>query len=263
MTTQTSDVGATLLPLAAGDVGDALSDPIVDAILDFVAWYLNNDLNAKLAKLNGTSEVAVPTQNRFAFDPTEPQGIKSSFKLPALFVWWDGLAQKMPFSQLQDRRVRSIELLYIFQELPATAALELRSGLFAAVDASIAKAAERGYHPSYSYNSKTAGTRLDASIGDYGSWCWDYIGGQGIKRIGLGDSNTTNFGSRNPSTRTAGKSHPAFAGRFRVEELIQPPQPEDPTNITRDSACAIDNDGVRILDRVLEAPDGQNAPDNA
>ncbi len=256
MTTHTSDIGALTLPLMAGVVGDKLEDPVVEAMLDFLGFYLNNDLNSKLANLRGTSSVASPADNRYSWDPSEPRGHKIKRPAPSLFVFWDGRSQVLPFSQLQRVRNRHVDALYVFDELPSDTALELRSGLFNAVDGVFAKAADRNYHPLYSYNNTTLGTRLDESIGDLGHWEWTYVGGQGIRRVGIGDTNVSNLGAR-----TAGRHYPGFAGRFLVRELIQPTQPEDPANVLRDSPMTINNDGVEILDRTLEAPDGADAPD--
>lgn len=259
MTTEASYVGATLLPLPAGRPKEKLADPIVEGLLNFLGWCLCNDLDAKLAQLAGTSETASPPDNRYAFDPTEPQGHKARFRLPALFVWWDGTSQSKQHTQLQKLRERNVDALYIFQELPSRAALELRSGLFAAVDACFTKAAERGGYPTYSYNGKTPGTTLEESIGDPNTWEWSYVGGQGIRRIGIGDSNAGNFGDRNPSATSAGQRHPAFAARFLVRELVLMAQP-DSSNLTQDSPVAITHNGALLLTRTLPGPDGQTTP---
>jgi hypothetical protein len=262
MPSQTSDVGALTLPLAAGRPKDAIVDPVVEALLDFLSFSLNDALNTKLGSMNGFSEQAVPPGNRYAFDPTEPQGHKARFRLPSLFMWWDGKSQWWEWSQLQDARRRFISLLYVFEEPPGRDALELRRGLFAAVDSTLLKAAQRGYHSSYAYNGAAPGTMLINSLGDYGTWAWDYMGGQGIQRIGIGDSNTSNFGMREPTSRDAGRSRPAFAARFMVEELVQAEQKVYPDDLLQDSPADIQHNGAPLLSRVLGAPDGSNAPPN-
>ena len=87
--TETSQVGPLTLPIQAGATNAKLEDPVVEVLLDYLAWSLNNDLSAKLAQLTGTSSVAVPTANVFTFDPFEPRGHSVKRPVPSLFVWWD------------------------------------------------------------------------------------------------------------------------------------------------------------------------------
>jgi hypothetical protein len=255
MTTQTSDVGPLLMPLPAGDVGDKIADTTVEALLDFLAWSLNTELSTKLGNVNGTSNVAVPTNNRYAWDPLEPVN-KIKFNVPALFVWWDGKSTHSYYSILQAMRTREIQALYIFQELPGRDAMAHRSGLFNSVDAAFFRAADRESHPSYSYNSAPLGTELSNSVGDLGSWGWDYVGGQGVNRIKIGEQPRPLNNPIEGRQNRVGRDYPGFAAKFLIHELVQTTQPEDPENVTRDSVIQILNDGVEILDRTLTGTDG-------
>jgi hypothetical protein len=257
MTTPTGQVGALTLPVPVASPTTAkLTDPVVEAILDYLAWSLNTDLSMRLAQLTGTSTTAVPTANRFTFDPFEPRGHSVRRPVPALFVWWDGTSTPYPFSQLHNGRQRTISVMYIFDELPALAEMDRRSGLMAAVEASVVKALDRRHHPSYSYNSMPLGTPIDESVGDAHQWDVAYLGGQGIQRVGIDDTSTT------PALdRPSGRHYPAFVALLRVRELVQPVQPSAPDGELHDSLFTIKNDGVTIMERVLEAPDGQGAPE--
>ena len=254
---QTSDVGPLELPHPAGVLKAKLEDPIIETLIDFIAFYLNNDISPKLALLPGTSSVAVPSANKFTFDPLEPRGQRVRRPVPSLFLWWDGNSTRWQYSQLQGGRIRNLNLLYIFDELPALAEMDRRSGLMNAVAASIEKAAEREYHPLYAPNGKPLGTEMSNSIGDLAMWEWSYLGGRGVQRIGIDDQ-----GRGTDIARPAGRHYPGFAAQLMVRELIQPPQPVDPAGVTQDSLMTIENDGVEIMQRVLDAPDGEEAPEN-
>jgi hypothetical protein len=226
MPSYSAPVGGLTLPLAAGSAQQRIADPIVDALLDFLAWSLGNDLSARLANLTGTSAVAVPTTNRFAYDPTSPRGHSVRVPVPALFCWWDGQSQAVDHTTVRRKRTRVVRALYVFDELPHTDQLVVREGLFAAVDASFTKAAHYGHHSSYAYGSAATGTPLVSSVGDPGSWAWRYVGGQGVQRFQIDEASTANVGRR-----AAGRDWPAFAASFAVEELVAQPTLVDPTDV--------------------------------
>lgn len=254
MLSTTSPVGALTLPLPAGASQAQLADPVVEALLDFLAWTLCHDLDAKLGQLLATGATAVPAANRYSYDPFEARGDRVRRRVPSLFVWWDGQSQPWRPTQLQRGRQREVKALYIFQEHPGHAEMARRSGMFAAVDASWAKAADLGGHPSYSYGGKPAGTLLENSVGDWGSWDWEYLGGRGVQRVGIDDPNTDQLG-----VHVSGQHFPAFAAVFSVREVIVSSQPVDPTNVTTDSPFATTEGGAPMLDRTLEPTDGQDA----
>ena len=262
MPPQTSAVGAQTLPVPAATLAtDAFADPVVDALLDFLAWSLNNDLNTRLAQLPGTSIYAVPNGTlpagkdfRYAYNPHDRRAPHARLWVPALHVWWDGTSTPWRPGQLQRGIERNINVLYLFDELPGSDPFVMRAGLFTAVDESFAKAAERGGHPSYSYNSKPAGTALDDSTGPFCMWEWEYLGGKGLPRIGIDDPNTSNFGPT-----VAGKTVPGFAALVRVREIIQPPQPEDPGDVLTDGTVTILQGDLEIMDRTFEPDDGSGA----
>ncbi len=255
---QTSPVGALTLPVPAGDSQAQFSDPVVAALLDFLAWSLNNDLSAKLAQLTALEAVAVEESspdNRYPFDPFDERGHFTVRPVPSLYMWWPGQSTVWRPNMTQQARVRDIHALYVANEHSATAEMIRRVGLMSAVDASWHKAAQRGAHPSYSYNSKPAGTPLEDSTGEYASWDWEYIGGQAIRRVNVDDPTTAHVAGRG-----MGRSLPGFAAVFRVRELVLAPILTDPDDVTTDSTIALTHNGLDIdYDRVLEAPDGDEA----
>lgn len=230
MPSATSLVGALTLPVAAGTAQQRIADPVLDALLDFLAWSLGTDLSARLAQLTGTGATAVPTANRYAHDPQHPRGRSIRFQLPALFMWWGGQSTIAPYSTLRTRRERELSALYIFDELPGTDETVRREGLFAAADACFAKAAQGNGHPSYGYGSAAAGTPLTQSVGGIGSWAWRYIGGATVQRIGIDDASTGNV----RRGAASGRDFPAFAARFLVHELVAGPTLADPGDVLSD-----------------------------
>lgn len=259
MTTQTSAVGALTLPYEAARVEAALADPVVDALLDFLAWSLCQELDDRLATLNGTSSTAVPTNSRYAYNPLEPTN-RVRFRPPALFCWWDGNSTSTQWTMLQRLRTRSVKALYVFQELPSLSAMNQRRGLFNAVDSAFERAADRDGHPLYSYAGKPAGTELSRSVGA-DLWEWSYVGGKGITRVQLGEPLKTVDSPTANRQQMVGRDFPAFAAEFQVRELVELPQPEDSTDVLIDSAFSISHDGVEILDRTMLGTDGTDVED--
>lgn len=242
-------VGALDLPIAAGSEGDALTDPVVEGIADFLGWMLRHDLDAKLANLPATSATAVKAANVYTFDPMHPRGHSVKRPVPALYVWWDGTSSPWPVSQIRTGRKRTIQALYIFNEHPALDEMNKRRGLFAAVDACFARAADQGGHPDYAYGNAENGELLRHSIGDDFTWGWRYLHGQegSIRRVGIDDPETD---MRPRKRRMSGRDWPAFLARFEVEEIIQPNT--DNATVTADSEIDITNDDFTAVERILE-----------
>lgn len=248
MPSETSAVGPLTLPIAAGTVGDRVADPAVDALLDFLAFYLNESLSDKLANVPGTSAVAVPDANRFPWNPTEPRGHHVRLPVPSLFAWWDGRSQ--PFERETAAylyRQREIHVIYVFDELPAMAALDKRAGLLAAVDAVFFKAADRGYHPDYEYNGVT-GQMLAFTATDPDRFSFTYMGGSPGR-----------FGIEAPEGgEKSGRDYPALRGSFLVRERIDGPSLTDPDDMAGDLELGITNDEVPIMTRYLPGSDGED-----
>lgn len=172
MPTTSSNVGGFVLPIPAGALNDPLVDPVLLGLGDFLRFMLKDGLDAKLARIQGTSPDALPAGNLFPYDPST-YFVRN--QTPALYVWWPGRAVRVPWRLTYDVRVRRIAALYVFDEIVAPGGLETRHGLTAAVDAVFARAAELGGHPAYGYEGAPPGTALYTSLGIEG---WTYEGGE-------------------------------------------------------------------------------------
>jgi hypothetical protein len=255
--TDTADVGALSLPIAAGAPNAALTDPIVEALADFLGFMLRHDLDAKLAQLTGSSSTAVAQATHvFTFDPFHPRAHSVSRPLPSLYVWWKD--QKSTFwqqSSLQRGRERDIAALYVFEEHPSTEATVRRRGLFAAVDAIFNRAADAGGHPDYSYNGSPLGAPLEHTIAPL-QWDWSFIGGTGeMMRLGVDDPETSMRPRRDK--RVSHQDFPCYVGLFHVRELNVPTSTGERL---ADSPAEIAEDGETVLERILEYGSGEPGP---
>jgi hypothetical protein len=236
-----STVGPLTLPVAAGSSGERFADPAVDALLSFLAFWLKECLDAKLANLSGTSSDAVPAANRFAFNPIDPRGHHVRLPIPALFVWWEGKSRVEKRTTVFDHRIRDLSVLYVFDDLPQMAEMERRVGLMNAVDTAFHKAAERGRHADYG-----TGSMLAYTIADVDAFSFEYLGGES-GRFSIDDS-------KDKDERT----FPCLRGSFTVRELIGADEPEEylVDVLVTVRAGEGHGDAVDLMDRVLDGPDG-------
>jgi hypothetical protein len=236
-----SDIGGALtLPIPAGTPGQRLADPAIDALLEWCAHWLTESLDARLANLVGTSATALPTANRFAFDPLDPRGHHVRLPIPALFIWWTGRSRIERLTIVKEYRYRELSALYVFDDLPQLAEHERRAGLMAAVDAAFHKASEARLHTDYG----TGDTFTFQTAGDLDSLSYEYLGGE-QGRFTLDNDKDCTF--------------PCLRGAFAVRELIGP---DESTEDLIDASLSIDaSDGstsetIHYMDRELEGPDG-------
>jgi hypothetical protein len=155
-------VGPLQLPLPPGAANSAVDDPTLAGLAAFLAFWLNYDLNAKLASLNtGRSDdgspviTAVPVGNVFLWNPTKPTafftrgaGDGAAHPLPALYVW-DDKDKRAPFGQVRGMRERTVMAAWIFEEALLPAWHVDRHGLRAAACATLFRAIEQGWHEAY------------------------------------------------------------------------------------------------------------------
>lgn len=243
-----SFVGPQELPLAA-DAGK-LGDHVVEALLPYLAFCLNDALNAKLALLTGTSAEAVPSGHTFAWDPTEPRGHVVKLPVPALFLWWTRESQLEQLGPLLWQHTRSLRLAYVFDELPGQDALDDRTGLFPAASVALIRAAVRDRHPGYAPPGKPAGTEVTRSIGRPDSWAWQCLGCVAIPRFGIDEQR---FSRRGRSAQASGRDYPALAASLRVQEMLGPEE----ADVVRDGLATITAEGgAAMFDRELLGADG-------
>jgi hypothetical protein len=253
----TTTIGGQTLPLPAGVAGGFLRGYVAEALLDFLAFNLNWALNAKLAQMTPKVAQAVPTANRFPYDPADlwPQR-----PVPALYVWWQG-SRKTPHSTLRERVESDYGFRYIAQPITAPMGSMHFSGLGETVDRIIRYAADQGYHSQYGYNGAPPGEMLNLSLGFQG---WEVAESKpGIMRPVAGQAGA------------APHYYPAVEGTLRCWTVIEQREADGPTggagpgapgtpgdalgDITAGFYTNGDgdvNNAVLFMDRVLASPDG-------
>jgi hypothetical protein len=259
MPSATSPVGTIEIPLAAGASGATAADPIVDGVIDYVAWVLNSALNARLANwpsYGGKFSQAVPTANRFAWNPLEPQGHMAKLPVPGLWIWWHGRDTHGEHTLLQRKRTRDLRMLWVIPERPALSELERRAGLLSIASAALHRAGHWQRHPSYSYGSSAAGTPLYQTLADIGLLWFELLGCETL-RFGIGAGQP---GVPVPKERKPGRDYPALAAVWRIEELVGAKVMQNPDDLNRDHQVTIEaTDGdepVEIMQGIVGAPDG-------
>jgi hypothetical protein len=267
-------VGPLNLPVPAGAPLSAVDDPTISGLMDYIAFWIRTSLNAKLASLQtgrldgvGTITDAVPTANRFPWDPAahfvrgEADGAPRPF--PALYCWWQGKGARVPYSILKTLRRRDVGVCWVFEEITLPGALIDRHGLRAAVDAAIHSAIDLGYHPEYGHNGAPLGTPIAVSLQLCGfgvryesgaSGLMAPIPGQGAANAGLSSGRADGHIVR---------GYPSTMVTLQIWEEIMPFQPVDPADVGRAITLTLSTndeggvtDAVDVLERFLSAPDG-------
>lgn len=263
-------VGALQLPLAAGSANARFEDPLLDALLAFVAFVLNDSLNAKLAmhtglKRGSTVCQAVPTGQTFPFDPTDPQAEKFRLDPPCLFMWWPDDSVLTAGTQAgtvhYDVRQRALRLLWMMPELPSTDQFKLRYAMFQAADAALCAASNRGFHRGFSHNNYPLGTPVAECVAPLGTVSWRYVGGRAT-RWGLNDRDPTS----SDLAAECKRDWLCLAGSIAVTERVEHTTPQDPGDVAGELTMAIEGcseslDPIPIMDRYLDAPDGSEQED--
>ncbi len=166
MPSNASQTGALSLPLAAGGANAGLRDPLLDGLLDYFAFWLAADLNAKLASMAGQTHAVLPgpPAGRFPFNP-ERTFVRQS--IPALYMWRDEGPDGIRYEQytvLRTRRVSLVHGLYIFSEQTIPTGGVVQSGLRNAVDASLRAATEYGHRNDYGHHGAPLGTPIQTPL---------------------------------------------------------------------------------------------------
>lgn len=259
MPTATSTVGPLTLPIAAGATNAAIADPVIDGLLDFLGFWLETELNAKLAQHADFSDTACPSANRFAWNPMQPQGHRGKLPVPGLWMWQHGVTKNVEHTITQTKRIRQLRCLYLYHETPKLTGLTRRAGMGAAVDAIFAKASRWQRHPGYSYGSSPDGTPLYQSLDDVGHFAWLFMGSEEV-RFGIDDGEPE---SPDPRNRRSGRDFPGVAAMFTTEELVDATgQMAVPADLNSGTPGTIyGSDGIssgttEILQGIIGAPDG-------
>lgn len=274
MPTQTSQVGAQVIPVPVAGANSFIAAPTVDGLLSFFGFLIRDGLSAKLAEMGGpiTSAAisdACPVTNLFPYDHqgsfVRPQPGSNVPALPALYCWETSSTEREETLFYQSN-VRSITLQYIFPQLAKPNAMVGRHGLMGVIQKIFARGAARGYHPGFAFGTDAngiaypLGTTLIRSLGLVE---WMFTSGQPgflepIPNIG---SNAT-VGSTSGAVQ---RGFPAYQATFQVVERIFPPQPSTGDQISDGTTtiAILDGDNPQALDilvGVLLPPDGSEDP---
>jgi len=271
-----SPVGGLQLPVPAGAAGEKLTDPVVEALLDFSAFYIKNACDAKVANFSpaGTQVDACPVANQFTFDPLEARGHQVKLPVPSLYVFWQGDSKSVEWTIFHTYRVREIHLMYAFEELPSITAMTQRHGLLNSVDAALHKMSKRQLHSSFTPSIlgptvTTAGVCMGISqaLGDRGVVDWKWLGGH-KGRFGIDEGPL----AERRAAKKSGRDFPALLGKFEVWERITEKTMSDglyPTgdgtpdiSVTINASGGETNQTVEFLTGVLGAPDGSEDLDD-
>lgn len=242
-------VGALELPLAAtGTTNEPLVDPVVELLLAFVGHALTYDIDPKLADWPGTAQASCPASRRFGHSPFEPRAHQTGFVPPSLWIWWDGISGNNDARRTAGYRwrTRELRLIYIFPELPAQAALEVRRGLVNAVECSIRRWLEQRWHPTFSYGGKAPGQRIEHYVADLDRLVVDFKGGVGVPRIGVQDKNQGMTDPKKP-----GRDLPGYAAVVELEERTDMPHVGV---LQGDSRSTVSVDGLELFQHDAYGP---------
>ena len=270
MPSATSTVGALELPYPVGEAPARITDPLVKGMLDYLAYWIRADLNPALVanqagKINGSGLVtdAVPAANRYPWDPgpTFVRGAQdgAAAPLPGLFVWRAG-RRRVRESILESLREVRLGFVWVFEELVMPGALVDRYGLRAVVEASIDRAMEHGYHPSYGYDGAPVGTPIAKSLCLAGALPFLESSEETILgAVPMTGLQSQNRGAGGPSIR----GFPALRGVIIVHEKIGAPTLVDPDDARPDMTVNIQtnslDDGsapLTVMERVLPCGPG-------
>lgn len=157
-----SAVGPLALPVPAGAPFSPLDDPTLSGLGAYLAYWLRGDLDPKLTSLQTGRDsdaaplvTAVPSGNVFPWNPLKPsahftrgKGDGGANPLPALYLW-DDTDKGKGWSQLYGMRERAVKVCWIFEEAVLPGWEVDRYGLRAAARATLFRAIDLRYHPSY------------------------------------------------------------------------------------------------------------------
>lgn len=258
MPDESGAVGGLQLPIPGGTEKERLADPVVDALLDFAAFYIKDALDNKLQRLTGTSADAVPEANRFPFDPTQARGHAKKLPLPSLFVWWEGQSSSEEQTTRYKVRSRVIEFMYAFGELAHLEEMERRAGLLNAVDAAMHQMAAWQVRSDFGHGDVPNGSWITTTVADIQFFEWTWMGGQ-PGRFGIGEGPR----AERRFAKKSGRDWPALKGSWLVEERVAHKTLQDPEDLMNDVPVSIygsdgeSTDVVHLMDRYLQSPDGK------
>lgn len=174
-----STVGAQSVPLEAGSLADATTDPTIELLLAYCRHWLRYALNDRLAVQTPTAADAVPEDRVFAWDP-QGTWMRTEIAAPSLYIWQEGKSAWSPTSSMVRSFLnRTLWLLWVFDEVQLPNGFAARRGLINAADAALHRAFYEMYHPTFAYGTHVAGRSLRALLtGDPADFNAEYLGGE-------------------------------------------------------------------------------------
>jgi hypothetical protein len=242
----TSKVGALTLPVPEATVPSPFVDPFIDGLLDFLAHCIRDAIGARLTELRTEIVDALPAENLHAFDP---RGSWVRRPIPALYLWWSdkGRSKVRQHTLVRHIRERELSLLYVVAPVIYPDGAEVFQGVTAAADAALARASDRGWHPTYRFTEvEPLGTPLVRSLAPPGVLGWQYEGGQNgvlepVPRRAKGAA----------ATNHVEHCFPALMGTLRIQERVESDDFVDDAGA--ESEVTISDDGVPYFTRALTA----------
>lgn len=158
----TEYVGSQKLQVEAGPSLSNFEDKVLLGLMDYLGFWIKHSLDAKLRVQSPTSPDALPTANRFPWDPAS-YFVQNRF--PALYCWSQGPGTMTQFTTLKWSRRREISLTYLFDELVGAGGLTARHGLIPFAEAAVMYGMQQGMHPDYSFDGDALGTPIWDTLG--------------------------------------------------------------------------------------------------
>lgn len=267
MPTETSLVGPQTIPVPIGGTDSDLEDPTLLGVLDFAGYLIKQALDAKLGEMGGpTTSAAIsdacPTAHRFPWDHAgsfvRTLPATGALPLPGLWAWETaGRATEKYATMLYGTLERDITVQYIFPAVDRPNGMLNRHGLLSTLGRVFARMAERGRHPSYSYDGAPLGEPLRKSIG---AIRLDFVGGTPGYLSPVPSNSSQSVATR--GVALAQQVFPAYQARFTVWERIEPRDYVEPDDIMSDGSLILSvgdtpgGDTLDILERVLEPDNG-------
>lgn len=268
------EYAGSTFPLTVPDAGTFLLDPVAVGLANFIAFWLNKDLNPHLARIPPHSATAVPTGRQFPYDPqgfwvrnSNPNSPTTPAQ-PQLYVWWEG-SRAANYTNLLEGSLSTYNVLYIGEEVVAPAGLLHYTGIGPLVARSMNNAFDACVHADYGYNGDPLGTPIWRSLQVRGLRLTETTPGALVPRP------ATNAAAGGQGEGGIVRFFPAVQAVVMVHETIGQPVPREstaipggggtlyPSNVMGDSVLNIrteengdiDN-AVEIMVRNVPGPDG-------
>ncbi len=250
MPSNASAVGKLALPLPSTPANSSLDDPLLLGLLDYFAFWLNANLNPKLASMGaGQAAEAVPAGKRYPYNP-ERAFVRTA--IPALYMWRGDRPGDVRYERWtiwQQRRITMVRALWLYSEQVIPTGAVTQNGLLTAADSTLWTATEYGYRNDYAYNGGPAGQVIWKTLKVEG---YEYLGSDaGILWKLPGDSPVGASSPGRGGDGAAQRGYPALQASWEIHELLEP---RDADALQGDSRLSTSIDGLPIGERDFYGP---------